>query len=102
VFYSAKRTNQPCNPNFAKKLVNFAYAEFRTITHVLVDGNGVPILDANNNEIIVLDQNLDYNDLQFYLDGFNTKLKWIKNTCNKPFMIGETGFRSRLSNPSDA
>ena len=22
----AKHTNQPCNPNFAKKLVNFAYA----------------------------------------------------------------------------
>lgn len=73
------------------------YPDFRTISHtdIINDGVNPPY------EQVVLDQNLDYNDLQLYIDGFNTKLKWVKNTCNKPFMIGETGFRSRLSNPSD-
>jgi hypothetical protein len=75
------------------------YSSYRTISHeeILVDQGGNPVLDQNGLPIkyVVLDQNIDYNNVQRYVESFNMQLKWITNNYNIPFLIGETGFRAR-------
>jgi len=62
------------------------YPNLNLQTHIAYDMQGQPYT--------VLDQNLDYGNLQVYNERYNAAIAWLQNTTSLPWLIGETGFRA--------
>ncbi len=64
--------------------------------HIYANPNLLTHYDVSCN-CYLLDTNLNQCDVQNYMEKFNAAITWIQKTTNLPWMLGETGFRTKPS-----